>query len=170
VVDMIDLKNRLLTNDGISIVWESKIFQTLLETGEVPNHMKVMETEDALKFNKKFGKDIIFHEEGELHPDTEYDLQKFTKLVEFVENNKRDDTPDDEHEERLMMELDYFIRANHQHFLIKIRDLIESFKKDGVVWGVGRGSSCSSYVMYLLEVHDVNPITYNISFSEFSKE
>ena len=169
---MLDLKNRILTSDGKSIVWESKIFQMLLETGEVPEHMKVLETEDAVKFDKKYGTHIVYRDEEEpgLHPDTEYDLQKFTKLVEFLENTKRDDTPDSDHLDRLEMELDYFMRSNHQHFLLKISDLIEKFREDGVVWGVGRGSSCSSYVMYLIGVHDVNPIKYKINFSEFSKE
>jgi len=46
---------------------------------------------------------------------------------------------------------------------------IDQFKKNKVVWGVGRGSSCASYILYLLEVHSVDPIKYEIPLEEFFK-
>jgi DNA polymerase III alpha subunit len=46
---------------------------------------------------------------------------------------------------------------------------IDTFKKNNVVWGVGRGSSCASYILFLLEVHSVDPIKYDIPLEEFFK-
>jgi DNA polymerase III alpha subunit len=46
---------------------------------------------------------------------------------------------------------------------------IDTFKKNNVVWGVGRGSSCASYLLYLLEVHSVDPVKYEIPLEEFFK-
>jgi DNA polymerase III alpha subunit len=46
---------------------------------------------------------------------------------------------------------------------------VDMFKQHKVVWGVGRGSSCASYVLYLLGVHSVDPIKYAIPLEEFFK-
>lgn len=45
--------------------------------------------------------------------------------------------------------------------------LIDTFRKNDVVWGVGRGSSCSSYILYLIGMHRVDPLKYDLDFSEF---
>ena len=36
-----------------------------------------------------------------------------------------------------------------------------------IVWGVGRGSSVASYVLFLLGVHKVNSIQYDLDWQEF---
>jgi DNA polymerase III alpha subunit len=36
-----------------------------------------------------------------------------------------------------------------------------------VIWGVGRGSSVSSYVLYLLGVHRINSMYYDLDVGEF---
>ena len=47
--------------------------------------------------------------------------------------------------------------------------LVDTMRKNNVVWGVGRGSSVSSYVLYLLGVHRINSIHYDLSIDEFLK-
>jgi len=37
----------------------------------------------------------------------------------------------------------------------------------GIIWGVGRGSSVASYVLYLLGVHKINSMYYNLDAEEF---
>jgi DNA polymerase III alpha subunit len=36
-----------------------------------------------------------------------------------------------------------------------------------VIWGVGRGSSVASYVLYLLGVHRIDSMFYDLDVSEF---
>jgi DNA polymerase III alpha subunit len=36
-----------------------------------------------------------------------------------------------------------------------------------LIWGVGRGSSVSSYVLYLLKVHRIDSLHYNLDIAEF---
>lgn len=74
------------------------------------------------------------------------------------------------HESRLEFEWAFFQRHDRLKFLVTIGRLIQRFKQDKVVWGVGRGSSCASYLLFLMEVHDINPIKFDIDFREFSKE
>ena len=45
--------------------------------------------------------------------------------------------------------------------------IVETLKKEGKVWGVGRGSSCASLVLHLIGVHEVDPVKYNIPLTEF---
>ena len=47
--------------------------------------------------------------------------------------------------------------------------LVDTMRKHNVVWGVGRGSSVSSYVLYLLGIHRINSIHYDLSRDEFLK-
>jgi hypothetical protein len=45
--------------------------------------------------------------------------------------------------------------------------LVDQMRANGVIWGVGRGSSVASYVLYLLGVHRVNSIYYDLDPREF---
>jgi DNA polymerase III alpha subunit len=47
--------------------------------------------------------------------------------------------------------------------------LVDTMRANNVVWGVGRGSSVSSYVLYLIGIHKVNSLYYDLSIDEFLK-
>jgi DNA polymerase III alpha subunit len=47
--------------------------------------------------------------------------------------------------------------------------LVDTLRKNNLVWGVGRGSSVASYVLYLLGVHKINSIYYDLDIAEFLK-
>lgn len=48
--------------------------------------------------------------------------------------------------------------------------IIDTMRKNNLVWGVGRGSSVASYVLYLIGVHKINSLQYNLDIREFLKE
>jgi hypothetical protein len=48
-----------------------------------------------------------------------------------------------------------------------LKYLVDTMKQHQVIWGVGRGSSVASYVLYLLEVHRINSMYYNLDIREF---
>ena len=48
-----------------------------------------------------------------------------------------------------------------------LKFLIDTMKKHNLIWGVGRGSSVASYVLYLLEVHRIDSLHYNLDIEEF---
>lgn len=50
-----------------------------------------------------------------------------------------------------------------------LKYLVDIMRHNGVVWGVGRGSSVSSFVLYLLGVHKINSLYYDLDPSEFLK-
>lgn len=45
--------------------------------------------------------------------------------------------------------------------------IINILEEKNIVWGVGRGSSVSSYVLYIIGVHDVDSFSYNLNIEEF---
>ena len=45
--------------------------------------------------------------------------------------------------------------------------LVDTMRKNNIVWGVGRGSSVASYVLYLLGIHRINSIHYDLDWREF---
>jgi DNA polymerase III alpha subunit len=47
--------------------------------------------------------------------------------------------------------------------------LVDTMKERNIVWGVGRGSSVASYVLFLIGIHKVDSIKYKLDFNEFLK-
>jgi hypothetical protein len=48
-----------------------------------------------------------------------------------------------------------------------LKYLVDVMKQNRVIWGVGRGSSVASYVLYKLEVHRIDSMFYNLDIREF---
>lgn len=51
-----------------------------------------------------------------------------------------------------------------------LKYLVDTMRKNNLVWGVGRGSSTASFVLYKIGVHRINSITYQLPLEEFFKE
>lgn len=69
--------------------------------------------------------------------------------------------------ERLIEELNEFKTRNMLDLLRWLKYFVDTCEKEGVVWGVGRGSSVASYILYLIGVHSIDPIKYNLDWQEF---
>lgn len=48
--------------------------------------------------------------------------------------------------------------------------LVDYMRKNNFVWGVGRGSSVSSYILYIIGVHRVNSLKYDLDIKDYLKE
>jgi hypothetical protein len=48
-----------------------------------------------------------------------------------------------------------------------LKYLVDIMIENKVIWGVGRGSSVASYVLYKLGVHRVDSLYYNLDINEF---
>ena len=44
---------------------------------------------------------------------------------------------------------------------------IDTLRANNIVWGVGRGSSVASFCLFLIGVHKINPIIFNLDITEF---
>jgi hypothetical protein len=48
-----------------------------------------------------------------------------------------------------------------------LKYLVDVMTNNKIIWGVGRGSSVASYVLYKLGVHRINSMFYNLDVHEF---
>jgi len=48
-----------------------------------------------------------------------------------------------------------------------LKYLVDVMQDNHVIWGVGRGSSVASYVLYLLKVHRIDSMYYDLDAEEF---
>lgn len=71
--------------------------------------------------------------------------------------------------ERVKLELDEFKKRDLLVVLNLMIYLVDYFKENNIVWGVGRGSSAASYCLYLIGINRVNSIEYDLDVKEFFK-
>jgi DNA polymerase-3 subunit alpha len=50
-----------------------------------------------------------------------------------------------------------------------LKYLVDTMRNNNVVWGVGRGSSVASFVLYKMGVHRINSLYYDLDPAEFLK-
>jgi DNA polymerase III alpha subunit len=73
-----------------------------------------------------------------------------------------------EHElQRVGQELLLYQERDLFDLLRYLKYLVDTLRKNNVVWGVGRGSSVSSYVLFLIGVHKIDSMKYNLDWQDF---
>lgn len=75
----------------------------------------------------------------------------------------------DEQVQRVNEELLLFKERNMENVLRFLIFMIDDFRKRKIVWGVGRGSSVASYCLYLIGVHKIDSLKFNLDPREFLK-
>jgi DNA polymerase III alpha subunit len=86
-------------------------------------------------------------------------------LVEFLYGQCT--TP--EQTQRVDQELELFIKNNMYDLLHVMKYIVDTLRENNIVWGVGRGSSVASYVLYLIGVHKIDSVKYKLPIEEFFK-
>lgn len=161
---------RILLRDGKSLLSSFEVARRIIQDEDIDNfHVAVDFSSKAYdKLNKKSVS--IEFEEVFPTPDSHTHTKKdFDELLVKIENSNRFGQTEEEIK-RVLQELEYFSRTKNITFILDCCKLIERFKEDGIVWGVGRGSSCASYIAYVLGINDINPLKYDIPFKELTKE
>jgi len=63
----------------------------------------------------------------------------------------------------LFQERDMFVLLRY------LKYLVDTMRENNIVWGVGRGSSVASFVLFLLGIHRINSLYYQLDIGEFLK-
>jgi len=71
--------------------------------------------------------------------------------------------------QRAGAELIMFQERNMFNLLKYLKYLVDTLRKNNIVWGVGRGSSVASFVLFLIGIHKINSLYYDLSIDEFLK-
>lgn len=152
---------------------EQDIFESLYKGQTLSPEMFVEFSEDIQKLEStlelKFWKPL---DEYDL-PLEEYDSSLQTEWFMPDEYKKMDiesfliQNSEKQNYQRLMDELDAFKSRNMLDLLRWLKYFVDTCSKEGIVWGVGRGSSVASYVLYIIGVHNIDPVKYNLDWREF---
>lgn len=70
---------------------------------------------------------------------------------------------------RASCELKVIDHLGVSHIFRHLIYLVDMWRSQGLVWGVGRGSSVSSFVLYVIGVNRINPLDYDLPMTEFFK-
>jgi len=75
----------------------------------------------------------------------------------------------DEEINRVELEYAMFEERGLEPLLQFLLFIVDYMRENKIVWGVGRGSSVASYCLYLMGVHKVNSLKYDLPLEEFLK-
>lgn len=71
--------------------------------------------------------------------------------------------------QRAAEELFLFQEKNMFDLLRYLKYLVDTMRENNILYGVGRGSSVASFVLFLLGVHRINSLYYDLPIEEFIK-
>lgn len=73
----------------------------------------------------------------------------------------------DEQRLRVVEEYNEYQQRGMLNLLRYMIYLVDFMRENNIVWGVGRGSSVASYILYLIGVHKIDSLKYNLDCREF---
>lgn len=172
------LKDRTLYYDGDSEVSPDRIVE-LIDKGLTD--ICVSELTDEIKqYNRLSSNKITVKDE--IRPlSFEWNIPEKYKNLDVIEyvidrwavecvNKEISSDEADLRAKRVSDELHLYKELNLLPILRAIIYVINTLQDKKIVWGVGRGSSVSSYVLYLLGVHDVDSVKYELDVADFLRK
>ena len=153
--DAIDL---LYTNPNTDI---SKLFfddtkvynSSLKQLGiDLPNINTVPDRESLQEFDHKNINDWHM-------PEKYYQIDVLEWLLDRCQN--------DDEKTRVQMEYKLFEQKQFIKVLQFLIYFVDTLRANNIVWGVGRGSSVASFCLFLIGIHKINPLLYNLDITEF---
>ena len=69
--------------------------------------------------------------------------------------------------DRVSSELSKFKERNMYPIIKHLLYCVDVWRKNNIVWGVGRGSSVCSFVLHLTGINRINPLDYDLSIDEW---
>jgi DNA polymerase III alpha subunit len=168
---MLDKHNRYLSDEKTGI--------ELLYAGKDISKVEFVSTEDITKYNKlcdDLGIDRLrILGEDDFDRINTYAIPQHYKGIDVEEYvrglipNGVDGTDNAEASQRVDMELALYKERNLFPIIQVLLYVVDVLRTNELVWGVGRGSSVASYVLYLIGIHKVDSLKYNLDIKEFLK-
>jgi DNA polymerase III alpha subunit len=124
-----------------------------LELTNVPTFLEyVVGSETVEEFDKRL--------QSRWHMPSQYQELDIAKWV-------LDQCETEEELQRVGEELLLYVDRDLFPLLQYLKYLVDTMRANNIVWGIGRGSSVSSYVLYLIGVHKIDSIFYQLDINEF---
>tara|TARA_R110000803_G_scaffold47088_2_gene98494 strand:- start:331 stop:801 length:471 start_codon:yes stop_codon:yes gene_type:complete len=94
------------------------------------------------------------------------DEYKELNVYKYVLGKAHTPCPEDV-QQRIWEEMEAFKQRDLHNLLRYMIYLVDFMRENNIVWGVGRGSSVASYVLYLIGVHKIDSIQFDLDWREF---
>lgn len=173
-VPILALSEKIITDRGEVVYRHSGLIRKLIQNDSLEG--VIAHTNDDVKRMIASGVKLIEWSEGEPEgiPENcfEWNIpQSYLDLdwIEYCGKRLEDGGFGPSYERRFLEEVDLAIERGMDDFIRTIIYVVETAKENRIVLGVGRGSACASLIMYLIGVHRVDPVEYEIPVSEFFK-
>lgn len=170
-----ELDERVLWYDGDSSVSPERLLSFLLKGMSVENLYTTALTTEIEKYNKFSSKQITtktgtrpFDFSWSFNSAYQHiDVEDFILEALEVEIQDMSEEQQKQRINRTVKELSLFKKQSLVNVLRLMIYIVDSFEQKNIVWGVGRGSSVSSYVLYLIGVHDVDSVKFDLPIEDF---
>jgi DNA polymerase III alpha subunit len=144
-------------SDGIELLYGNKSivgipFDSVEQFNLHADSLELEQLVDNIEYSKQFN--IPQHY-------LELDVEQYIRALVPQADAKR--------KARVETELELFRTRNLFSILQLLIYIIDTMRKHNLVWGVGRGSSVASYCLYLIGVHKIDSVKYDLDIREFLK-
>jgi DNA polymerase III alpha subunit len=173
------LQNRFIDDVG-RVVFSTPALCDFIKNGKSIGVLLAEENDDTIKYNRLKNEDklILYTDEvanvsiedfddlatSNWKTPTKYQITDEELIYWLFEKCSSDIEYD-----RVKEELNMYEERNLYPLLKHLIYLVDHFRKNGILWGVGRGSSVSSFCLYLIGIHKVNSLLYDLDIHEFLK-
>lgn len=173
---MIKLDNRTIYNDGTVICTEAAVLEMLYSDKDISTVIVEPNTDVEL-YNKSdqyldtnygeiaTGTDPVYNDvnwfEYWLTPEPYASMN----IEEFIFQKCKNETELD----RAKQELQLYHERKMMPVLRHLVYLTDTWRQQNIFWGVGRGSSVGSFVLFLIGINRINPLEYGLKIDEFLK-
>jgi len=171
----VKLKDRMLWFDGDSTV-DAKYIINNITKGNIVDSLFVEElTDEIIQYNRLVPKSEKISVKSKFN-NLSFDWNipeeyKTLNVISYVADKlaQQSDSVDDIElrEQRCAEELVIYKKMGLFDTLRTLIYIINTLIEKNIVWGVGRGSSVSSYVLYVIGVHDVDSFLYDLNIEDF---
>jgi DNA polymerase III alpha subunit len=171
------MNNKIPNKDkyGNLIYNESNLFDILYTGYTNINSLLVSEsTSNIIKFNQEADITLSLYKDSPLTiAEFDHALQnnwfipddyKNLDIFEWVRNECVDNPVA---LDRVNEELAEFEHQNLTNLLKWAKFFVDTCRSKKIIWGVGRGSSVASYVLYVIGIHRIDSIKYDLDYKEF---
>lgn len=169
---MIDLKNRRINELTGNVILNDNSILELMYQGKEAIGLIAEDSEEINLFNKNariFDKDeCLISTKDNSNIDTSWNIPEKYKSLDLM-NFLLSKCSSETEKKRVEYEYKKYEEFNLIDMLKFFVYLVDVMREHEILWGVGRGSSVSSYILYLIGIHRINSIKYDLNFDDFIK-
>lgn len=174
-MNLTKLDNRIIDDKG-NVVYFTDALIELLYNGEIPSEILYPTNDYDIELFNKLAYENYDNALYSLPKEVE-SLEKRKNKWFYPENYDNINLEDyflnlcqsDIEQNRVKLELSLYKEKGFEKFLRFCIYLSDKIKENNWVIGVGRGSSCNSFLLFLLQINLVNPLDYDLDIKEFLK-